>query len=903
MSPLDSACPGAPTLLAYAEGRLSGTRREDAEVHLDACASCLAAVAELGRGAASTPRAESASDDIGGAARYELGAEIARGGMGRILRAWDRKLGRDVAIKTVARDRSSSLIARLEREMALTARLQHPAIVPIYDAGRLDDGEPYYAMRWIDGQTLRHAIDACDSTHERLALLPIVLALAEAIAYAHGQSIVHRDIKPSNVVVGTFGETVVLDWGLAKDLNDSTDAILEGAGSQPESGEAMTADGQVMGTPGYIAPEQTRGEPADTRADVYAVGIVLLELATGKIPRHGAVEVLYPQLGEAVPPDLGTIIRRATAQDPAVRYPDGGALVAELRRYAQGRLVLSHEYTAVQRIRRFVARHRGAVAVALVFVLALTVGGTWAVANVVAERDAATQARTVAQTERGRAEQRRDAAQALVQFVVSDLGVALESIGRSDLLAKVARRVLDYFEDVAPLDATADPTDLVQQAETLHALGSSLGAASDFVGARRAYEDGLARAEAAHARGTPGARWWVVSHRERLGYVASVEGDVAGARARLVEVVAEVRAAMPEAAEPAKWAELAGPAFIALYTLDEQVGEHDKAVGWLDAAQAMVAQPHGPADLWAETNADLELAVAQYRGRLARAQGDLAGYRAAADVMVAAARGKYEASEERVSAGGNYVAALMERASAYELTGDAATAHADLKLALPIATDTAQRDPTNILHQATLGTTLQFLAKNAREREMADEASAYFGQAEDVAAHIRRLAPDDVNQLRTQAASASKYRCLVDIERAAYEDARAACARSLDALARAYAIQPDHPARERDVESVTVLAAQAALGLGDLGPARTHAQEALTLARAFAAAGEAPRDRLALVEALATVAMVAYDEGRVADQHGAAVEARRVLDELKAPHDPLKARALADQLAQLLPPR
>ena len=153
---------------------------------------------------------------------YEMDREIARGGMGKIVAAQDRRLGRPVALKELLDPRSTHAL-RFEREVLITARLQHPAIVPVYEAGYWPSGEPFFAMKLVSGRSLDKVIEAAATLDARLALLPRLAAACDAIAYAHSQRIVHRDLKPSNVVLGDFGETVVIDWGLAKDL-DSEDA-------------------------------------------------------------------------------------------------------------------------------------------------------------------------------------------------------------------------------------------------------------------------------------------------------------------------------------------------------------------------------------------------------------------------------------------------------------------------------------------------------------------------------------------------------------------------------------------------------------------------------------------------------------------------------------------------------
>src|SRR6185295_3378589 len=164
------------------------------------------------------------------APRYQIGQELARGGMGRILRAEDTQLGRTVAIKELLHE-GEIAEARFLREAKLTARLQHPAIVPVHDAGRWNaTGKPFYSMKLVSGEALGEVVERTTSLRERLALLPNVLAVADAVAYAHSQRVIHRDLKPANVLVGEYGETLVVDWGLDKELAEPA-----GATEMPQS--------------------------------------------------------------------------------------------------------------------------------------------------------------------------------------------------------------------------------------------------------------------------------------------------------------------------------------------------------------------------------------------------------------------------------------------------------------------------------------------------------------------------------------------------------------------------------------------------------------------------------------------------------------------------------------------
>jgi len=317
--------------------------------------------------------------------RYAIGHEHARGGLGRVLAATDRVLDRPVAIKEllVADGAGAS---QFVGEALLTARLQHPAIVPIYDAGRWPGGEPFYAMKLVAGGTLKEAIAAAPTLDRRLALLPHVLTVADAIAYAHQHGIVHRDLKPSNIVLGEFGETVVIDWGLATRVDDAS-------AQQPGAG-----------TPAYMPPEQARGEATDRRGDVYALGAILYHLLVGRAPYTGErddalaavlagpprpIRVLEP----ATPRDLASIAERAMARDPAQRYDDARALSEDLRRFETGQLVGSHHYSRPALIGRWLRRHRVPVALSVLFATALAVVAVLAVLRVARARRAADERR------------------------------------------------------------------------------------------------------------------------------------------------------------------------------------------------------------------------------------------------------------------------------------------------------------------------------------------------------------------------------------------------------------------------------------------------------------------------------------------------------------------------------
>ncbi len=281
------------------------------------------------------------------AERYHLGGVLAEGGLATVRAAHDVVLDRHVAVKQL-RDPDPGLTTRFLREARITSRLIHPNIVPVYDLGFDQDGVLSYAMKWVEGRSLATAIAAAHTLDERLALVPAVIAIAEAVAYAHNQRVVHRDLKPANVILGSFGEVVVIDWGLALRLDD-TDEPRTDRPSSPNP--RLTSAGSVLGTPCYMPPEQARGDRVDTRADIYALGAILYQLVAGTAPydvsgAHSAAsgDPVWTQVVAGpprpiavvttdVPIELVTIIERAMARAPADRYPDAPALATALQAF------------------------------------------------------------------------------------------------------------------------------------------------------------------------------------------------------------------------------------------------------------------------------------------------------------------------------------------------------------------------------------------------------------------------------------------------------------------------------------------------------------------------------------------------------------------------------------------
>jgi serine/threonine-protein kinase len=286
--------------------------------------------------------------------RYRLDAEIARGAMGAVYRGRDTTFGREVAVKLLLDTHlgKPELRRRFTEEARITALLQHPGVVPVYEVGEFPEGRPFYVMRLMNGQTLAALLTARgDVRDDRSRFLKVFEKVCETLAFAHSQGVIHRDLKPANVMVGEFGQVEVMDWGVAKamaysPLAPETDSHEPPAATDRAGGQTLF--GRVLGTPAYMSPEQAAAaDRLDERTDVFGLGCLLCVILTGEPPYSGAnsravyQKAVRADLADAFArlsrsganPELVALAKRCLAPDPADRPRDAGALARELTDY------------------------------------------------------------------------------------------------------------------------------------------------------------------------------------------------------------------------------------------------------------------------------------------------------------------------------------------------------------------------------------------------------------------------------------------------------------------------------------------------------------------------------------------------------------------------------------------
>lgn len=453
-------------------------------------------------------------DDAPTSDRYRNARVLARGGMGTIYQATDPKLGRTIAIKHLGTDRQQSdatdspladtqLTARFVNEARITAQLHHPNIVPVFDVGDDGPGRPFFTMPLIEGRSLADILAADPDNANKSPLtqaIGVLVRVCDAIAYAHSRGVIHRDIKPANVMVGQFGETYVVDWGLARSDSDATSPQAD-TGKQPIQSPVTTFAGDIVGTPAYMAPEHATGKTphGNKRTDVYSLGATLYHVLAGVPPyaeasqsggettidrvKAGPPQPLHALAGEC-PTPLVAICERAMARDPQRRYPSAIEMSADLSAFLEDRVVKAYASGPIAELRTWIRRNRGTAIASMIALFALTAGVVSSMLlKVRSDHNAAI------------AEQNFELAFDVAEGLIVDFGLyALENKpGADPTRIAMANKALDYYERFANLRSdeprVADKVALSQlRVATLRAkLGHNEEALVALDAARKSY--------------------------------------------------------------------------------------------------------------------------------------------------------------------------------------------------------------------------------------------------------------------------------------------------------------------------------------------------------------------------------------------------------------------------------
>ncbi|MDB4963296.1 MAG: serine/threonine protein kinase, partial [Myxococcales bacterium] len=626
-----------------------------------------------------------------------------------------------------------------------------PSIVNIFEAGTWR-GEPYYVMKLVRGESLEKKLSSPDLT-SRLALLPSITAVVDAVAYAHGAKVIHRDLKPENILVGEFGESVVIDWGLAKQFGARrSDPVLDDTARSEE-----TVAGSVMGTPSYMPPEQARGEQVDARADVYSLGAILYVLLSGHRPYADsspaqivtAVIAGPPaQLPADAPPDLATIVGKAMARDASARYANAKELADDLKRFQTGQLVASHRYSARQLVVRWVRRHRAEVAVGSAALVVLAVTGVLGLRQILDEKQRATGAQVQAEEQRAEAEK-------LLNFMLGDLKEQLAPIGKVALLEKVATQAETYFDGPRAVagDQHIRMRAMLFVGDVLVAKGNTPRALAKFQAAER-----IART---HLLLRPADRDWRRDAAEaiaRLGSARWQQGDLLAAIAAIREQASLLSGLANE--DPS---DLLDRALAACHSvLGVMLSERGDTAGALAEFRAGLAVSElviarASADSQSlRDHARLRLKIGMLLGLLGDHDGALIELRGAVAIMKNVVAAEPEAQEYRRDLG----AMRAELAEGLGAKGDEAGAIEEHRAALELFRLLAKREPDQPVYQAAVASALTDVARHVKNRSNAD-ALPYVREARAIRDRLVALDPTNASWQAEKLTSAQNMSMLL----------------------------------------------------------------------------------------------------------------------------------------------
>ena len=323
---------------------------------------------------------------------------IAEGGVGRVRLAYDKTIGRRVAVKELLETAlgDSQLQKTFIHEAKITGKLEHPGIIPVYQLGYRENGTAYYIMRYVKGETLEEQLKKCQkstqdqSYNQRMKLLDVLIDCCDTIAYSHSKGVIHRDLKPSNIISGKFGETIVLDWGIAQAIDEGDGDFFSTVHSDQTDTYSDNDNTHSVGTLHYMAPEQLNGK-AIKASDVYSLGVILFRLITGELPYKGNSSDVEAWLLSDKPspspnrylnlisPEIVAICEKAMAKSPNDRFADASELSLQLKAYRDGKMVNTYSYSRQELFKRFLARNKFAVIMFALLFFTVIVGAIFSV--------------------------------------------------------------------------------------------------------------------------------------------------------------------------------------------------------------------------------------------------------------------------------------------------------------------------------------------------------------------------------------------------------------------------------------------------------------------------------------------------------------------------------------------